>query len=334
MIMVENNIAIVNSSSFGKIFTEHTNRLENIGKVEHFTFDGDIDGKTLADKLKGYNIIIASVTPFFTKDFFDNKDELKLITRHGIGYNNIDLDAAKNHDTIVSIIPALVERDAVAENNITNLLNILRRTSQAHNRVLEDKWEDRAQFVGNTLYGKTVGLIGIGNTGSRVAETVRYGFRCDVLAYDPFKSKLDIEQSGAKKVELDELLKNSDVICLCANLTDENYHMISTEQIAKMKDNVYISNSARGALVEENAIIEGLKSGKIGGFATDVLENEPGRSNHPYLAFDNVVVTPHTSAYTMECLEEMGNKCVTDCESIVKGVLPDRSVQAVSKYIN
>ena len=100
-----------------------------------------------------------------------------------------------------------------------------------------------------------------------------------------------------------------------------------------MKQNVYISNSARGALVDEEAIVEGLKSGKIAGFATDVLEVEPGRSNHPYLAFDNVVITPHTSAYTMECLESMGEKCVEDCEVIVKGKLPVRSVQNESNYI-
>lgn len=331
--MSENKIAIVNSSSFGKIFTNHIEELELIGEVKHFTFEQEISGKDLAEALKGYNIIISSVTPFFTKEFFDNKDELILISRHGIGYNNIDIEAAANHDTVVSIIPALVERDAVAENNVTNLMNILRRTSAAQQRVKDDKWEDRAQFVGNTLYNKTVGIIGIGNTGSLVAQTVRNGFRCDVLAYDPYKSKLDIEQFGAKKVELKFLLKESDIICLCANLTEENYHMISDEEVSMMKDNVYISNSARGALVEEEAIIRGLQSGKIAGFATDVLEEEPGRSNHPYLQFENVVVTPHTSAYTMECLEAMGDKCVADVKDIVEGKLPERSVQPVSKYV-
>ena len=90
----------------------------------------------LVERLQGYTIIIASVTPFFTKEFFEHKDELLLISRHGIGYNNIDLDAAKQHDTIVSIIPALVERDAVAENNVTNLLAVLRQTVAADERIL------------------------------------------------------------------------------------------------------------------------------------------------------------------------------------------------------
>lgn len=332
--MSKYNIAIVNSSSFGKVFPEHMESLKKIGQVKHFTVDGEIAGRELAEVLHGFNIVIASVTPFFTQEFFDYKDELILISRHGIGYNNVDVKAAKKHDTIVSIIPALVERDAVAENNVTNLMTILRRTVEAQQSVKEDDWEDRAQFVGRTLFNKTVGVVGVGNTGSRVVEIVRNGFQCEVLAYDPYKSDMHIQSFGAKKVSFEELLEASDVICLCANLTEDNYHMISTKEIEKMKDHVYISNSARGALVNEEAIVSGLKSGKIAGFATDVLEEEPGRKNHPYLSVENVVMTPHTSAYTMECLEEMGKKCVRDVEDIVKGQLPERAVQPHSSYIS
>ncbi|MGG5342017.1 D-isomer specific 2-hydroxyacid dehydrogenase family protein [Enterococcus sp. AZ192] len=323
-------IAIVNSSSFGKVFPDHIKRLEAIGKVEYVTVDSEISGRELAKVLQGFNVIIASVTPFFTEEFFEHKDELLLISRHGIGYNNIDIVAAEKHHTIVSIIPALVERDAVAENNVTNLMTILRRTVEADLSVREDLWENRARFVGRTLFNKTVGVIGVGNTGSAVVEIVRNGFRCEVLAYDPYKSERHIQSYGAKKVELEELLTSADIICLCANLTEDNYHMISYKEIEKMKDNVYISNSARGALVDEDAIVNGLKSGKIAGFATDVLEEEPGRKDHPYLMLENVVMTPHTSAYTMECLEAMGEKCVRDVEDVVAGRLPERTVQAHS----
>ena len=331
--MSHHKIAIVNSSSFGRIFPNHLERLRNIGEVEYFNFPQEIPGKELAENLKGYDIIIASVTPFFDTEFFEHKDELLLISRHGIGFNNVNLEAARKHNTIVSIIPALVERDAVAGNNITNLLAVMRRTVGALDAVEENQWERRASFIGHSLYNKVVGVIGSGNTGGCVAETLKFGFRCRVLAYDPYKTKLEIEQHGAEKVEFEDLIRNSDVICLCANLTEENYHFISKKEIEMMKPNVYISNSARGALVDEKAIVEGLKSGKIAGFATDVLEVEPGRANHPYLAFENVVVTPHTSAYTMECLEAMGEKCVEDCEVIVEGKLPVRSVQSKSSYV-
>ena len=330
----KNKIAIVNSSSFGKIFPDHLTRLLALGEVDRFTFDSEIDGKTLAEKLKGYNMIVASVTPFFTEEFFEHKDELKIISRHGIGFNNIDLEAAEKHNTIVSIVPPLVERDAVADNNIANLLNVMRRTNEATKKVKEDGWEDRAQFIGRGLSGKTAGIIGVGNIGSRVSEILRYGFRCDVLGYDPYKTKLDLEIFGAKKVELDELLEKADVICLCASLNEDNYHMISKEEFKKMKDHVYLSNTARGALVDQEAMVQSLASGKVAGFATDVLEVEPGRSDHPYLQFENVIMTPHTSAYTMECLEGMGEKCVTDCEEVAKKTLPKHAVQPVSHYLN
>lgn len=326
-------IAVLNSSSFGRIFPEHIERLEKIGQVDRFTVDQEIDGKELAEMLNGYEYIISSVTPFFGKEFFENKDELKLISRHGIGYNNIDLDAAEKHGTIVSIVPALVERDAVAENNITNLLALMRMTVPATKKVIDDKWEDRAQFVGNTLFHKTVGVIGIGNTGSQVARTIREGFQCRVLGYDPYKTRLELEQFGVEKVEFDTLLENSDIICICANLTEENYHMINKESISKMKDGVYISNTARGALVNEEDMIEALSNGKVKGLATDVLEVEPGRKDHPYLQFTNVVMTPHTSAYTQECLYDMGESCVSDIERVHQGKLPIRAVQVNSPYI-
>ncbi|RPA63689.1 hydroxyacid dehydrogenase [Aerococcus agrisoli] len=331
--MAEHKIAIVNSSSFGRIFEEHISELQKIGQVERFEFDQKIPGRELAEALNGYNMIIASVTPFFDEEFFKYKDELKLISRHGIGYNNVDLEAAKAHNTLVTIIPALVEREAVAEQNITNLLNIMRRVNESSAAVRNDKWKNRAQYIGNSLFNKTIGLIGIGNTGSCMAEILRLGFRCKVIAYDPYKSNLDIERFGAEKVSLDYLLMNADVICLAANLTDESFNIINESAISKMKDRVYISNSARGALVNEMALVKGLKSGKIAGYATDVLEVEPGGKNHPYLQFNNVIITPHTGAYTQECLKAMGDKCVDDVKRVSINQMPVRAIQSKSMYV-
>ena len=126
--MVEYRIAIVNSSSFGRRFPDQMERLQKIGTVERITVDGMMRGKELAERLRGYNLIISSVTPFFDREFFENKDELLIISRHGIGYNNIDLEAAREHTTTVSIVPPLVERDAVAENAVANLMAVMRMT--------------------------------------------------------------------------------------------------------------------------------------------------------------------------------------------------------------
>ena len=130
----------------------------------------DIDGKSLAEKLHGFNVIIASVTPFFNKEFFVNKDDLLLISRHGIGFNNVDLEAAKKHGTQVAIVPQKVERNSVAENELANLMALVRQVVPSSERERAGRYEDRAQFMGNQLSGKTFGVIGCGNIGSRVAE--------------------------------------------------------------------------------------------------------------------------------------------------------------------
>ncbi|RBP67318.1 lactate dehydrogenase-like 2-hydroxyacid dehydrogenase [Alkalibaculum bacchi] len=319
-------IAIVNSSSFGKWFSKHIERLEAIGPVERFTFDNDIDGVTLAKELEGFNIIISSVTPFFTKEFFEHKDELLLISRHGIGYNNIDLDAAKEKKTIVTIVPPLVERDAVAENAIANLMSILRRTVDSSKAAADNRWTERATFMGHNLTGKTVGVIGCGNIGSRVAEILKHGFNTRLLVTDPNVDNEWAEKHGAEIVELDELLTQADVISLNASLNDTSYQILDKEAFSKVKRGVYITNTARGALIEEEALLEAIDKGIVCAVATDVMVKEPAPNTHPYYSNARILVTPHTSAYTFECLEGMGEKCVTDVERIIKGETPDSVV--------
>lgn len=324
--MTEYKIAIVNSSSFGQWFPDHIERLEKIGSVDFFRFDKDVEGKMLAMELQGYNLIISSVTPFFTQEFFDYKDKLLIISRHGIGYNNIDLDAAKEHGTKVTIVPPLVERDAVAENAVTNLLTLIRRTVEAQAAVKDNQWKQRASFMGHNLTGKTFGLIGCGNIGSRVAEIFKYGFNGRVLACDP---KLNLEwanKHGIEHVGLNELLEQVDIISLNASLNETSYHIINKGTLNQLGKPVYITNTARGALVDEVALIDALDSGKVLGFATDVMVEEPADNSHPYVQHDKVLVTPHTSAYTFECLEGMGEKCVTDIEKVVAGEEPDNQV--------
>lgn len=324
-------IAIVNSSSFGQVFKEHLEQLQSLGDVDRLRFPADIDGVSLAKKLQGYNIIIASVTPVFNHQFFEHKDELLLLSRHGIGYNNVDLVAAHAHHTTVAIVPPLVERDAVAENNVTNLLSLMRRTVASNQATHEGRWRDRAQFLGHNLSNKTVGVIGVGNIGSRLVEIMHYGFRATVLCTDPRQNDIAISQHGGKKVELSNLLAQSDVILLAASLGTDDYHLLDQRAIAQMKQGVYISNAARGALVDEDAIIANLKNGKLAGYATDVLENEPCSGNHPFLTLPNVIVTPHTSAYTVECLHEMGEKCVSDVVAVINGKMPCNTVSAPNK---
>ena len=325
--MVEYRIAIVNSSSFGRRFPDQMERLQKIGTVERITVDGMMRGKELAERLRGYNLIISSVTPFFDREFFENKDELLIISRHGIGYNNIDLEAAREHNTRVSIVPPLVERDAVAENAVANLMAVMRMTVPAVKAASENRWKDRASFVGNGITGKTVGVIGCGNIGSRVAEILKHGFNTRLLVTDP---NLDLEwarEHGAEQVDLETLVSEADIISLNCTLNETSFHILNQQMFEKMKPGVYITNTARGDLIDEEAACKAIENGIIKGMAVDVMHEEPASNTHPYFRYDNVLVTPHTSAYTIECLQGMGEKCVEDLEKIIVGQKPECTVE-------
>ena len=314
-------IAIINSSSFGKYFPNHLERLEKIGEVKHFTFENNIPGKELAEALQDFNIVIASVRPFFNKDFFDNKKQpLLLLSRHGIGFNNVDVVAAKEHGTIVTIVPPLVERDAVAENAVTNLLALIRQTVQSQEAVKSNEWKKRASFLGINVTGKVIGIIGCGNIGSRVAEIFKHGFNARLLVVDPNVNVDWANKNNIEIVELDYLLQNADIISLNASLNETSYHILKAPQFSLMKKGVYITNTARAELIDETALINALDNGTVAGHATDVMYVEPSYSDHPLVKHPKVLVTPHTSAYAIECLQGMGEKCVQDVENFVNNL--------------
>jgi len=178
-------IAIVNSSSFGEIFPEHIDRLRALGQVDRFDVPKDMGGKELAEKLNGYAMIIASVTAIYNREFFKYKDKTQLITRHGIGYNNIDVSAATEKGTYITKVEDLVEREAVAENAISLLMSVIRQVGQASKIVKEGLWAERAKFIGIEVKAKTAAIIGYGNIGSRVGEILKNGFNVKLVAYDP-----------------------------------------------------------------------------------------------------------------------------------------------------
>ncbi|MGQ9881988.1 MAG: D-isomer specific 2-hydroxyacid dehydrogenase family protein [Armatimonadota bacterium] len=323
---MELRIAIVNSSSFGKYFPEHLERLQALGRVERFDFPTTIDGRSLAEALQGYNVIITSVKPYFTREFFEHKDHTLLIARHGIGVDNIHLPSAGEKGVIVTKVTPWVEREAVAELAVALLLDILRLTHEARRAVYDSRWSERARFVGFEIKGKTVGIIGIGNIGSRVAEILRHGFGAYTIAYDPYLSPETIRQRSAEPVELDELLRQSDIISLNASLNEGNYHMLSYREFSLMKQGVFLVNTARGELIDEDALVAALESGKVSAIGIDVVEGEPIDGSHRLLRYPNVLIVPHIAAYTRESLRLMGEKVVRDVECVARGDLPEDRV--------
>ena len=321
-------IAIVNSSSLGRIFPEHLNRLKALGEVDRFDFPTDMKGKELAEKLLGYSIIIISATPMYDKEFFEYKDKTLLIARHGIGYNNIDVKAAAKKGVCVTRVPGYVEREAVAESAIALLMDVIRKIRAASLRVKEGKWAERAKFVGYEVRDKTAGIIGFGSIGSRVGQIIKNGFNAKLIAYDLNLSPEEIKCRGAEPVSLEELLKTADIISLNASVTSQSYHMITDKEFSLMKKGVILIDTARGELINPDSLIKALDDGIIGELAMDVVEGEPIDKNHPLLSYDNVLITPHIGAYTYESLYGMGEKVVKDAEKIVRGEIPDDVVNA------
>jgi len=316
-------IAIINSSSFGKNFPEHIKQLEQYGVVERFDVPTRIQAKELATLLADHEIIISSVTPFFNREFFEQKQNLKLISRHGIGYNNIDIEAATEHGVAVSIVNPEIENDAVAENAIAILLTQVRKVIPAERATKTGNWAKRNTFLGSQLRDKTVGVIGFGNIGSRVGEILKGGFNVRLLVFDPNKDESYVSSFGGELVSLDYLLKSADIISLNAKVTSDSKYMISEREFNLMKDGVYIVNTARGELFDEDALVCALESDKLAGVSMDVVENEPIDDSHRLLKYDNVLITPHTSAYTKECLYAMGDKVVSDVVKIMNNDVPD-----------
>lgn len=319
-------IAIVNSSSFGIANPNHLKKLQALGDVERIDVPKDIDGKSLAEKLQGVSIIAASVLPNYDKAFFEHQKGLFLITRHGIGLNNIDIEEATKHNVLITRVQGILEQESMAEHTITLILTVTRKLVPSYIAVKEGKWKERVRFIGTEIRNKKIGILGLGNIGSRVCQILKQGFFADVITYDPNITKEEAAKKGAKLVSFGELIETSDIITLHAPLTDETYHMLGDSEFSHMKEGIIIIDTARGELIDTNALIKYLKTGKISGVGMDVVEGEPIDSNHPLLGFENVVIGPHIGAYTKECLFAMGDKVVEDIERIVTGKSPDMMV--------
>ena len=225
---------------------------------------------------------------------------LKIIARTGVGVDpsRVDLDGAKEFKVWVTNQPGS-NSVSVAELVVGQMIALVRHTIEANKAVKENLWSEYLKFIGSELAEKTLGIIGMGNIGTRVAVRAR-AFEMDFLVYDPYIPESHVTALGGKWVALDELLAESDIVTIHCPLTSETSGMIDERRLALMKASAYLINAARGGIVNEDALLHALKQGKIAGAALDVVENEPPAKNHPLFQLDNVVLTPHIGALTLE----------------------------------
>ena len=203
------------------------------------------------------------------------------------------------------------------------MLSACRNIVKGDAKVRAGRWADRATLVGVELKGRVVGVIGLGNIGSHAASILSHGFGAKVLACDPKADRQVFQQSGAASVTFDELLQKAEVVSMHASLGEANYHMLGKSEFERMKPGVILVNTARGELVDEQALLSALDSGKVRAYAADVVEGEPIGAGHRLLKHPAVIVVPHLGGYTYESLRGMGDTMVRNMEQVfIEGVMP------------
>jgi len=247
--------------------------------------------------------------------------KLKVIVKYGSkpGIDNVDIDAATEKGIVVCYTP-YANSDSVAEHTIALILALLKKLDAMSFRLRQGKWRDKS-LLGYELLGKTVGIVGLGSVGCKVAEKIR-GFGVKLIAYDPYVSKETAKRVGVRLVDLETLLKESDILTIHAALTERTVHLIGEKELKLVKKSAFIVNTARGAIIDEKALIKALKEGWIAGAALDVFEEEPLKPDNPLLKMDNVLVTPHFASCTYEAYQREAFMAAEEVLRVLRGMKP------------
>lgn len=249
-----------------------------------------------------YNVLIVRSGTKVTKKIIDASKNLELIARAGAGVDNVDVMSATHRGIIVMNTPG-GNTLSTAEHTMALLLSMCRNIPTANYELKHGLW-DRKKYLGTELFGKKIGIIGLGKIGKEVAIRCK-AFGMDVIGYDPVFTQDAAQKIGVKLVSIDEIFKQSDIITVHVPLSDETKNLIDKKAIEKCKDGVKIINCARGGIVNEEALLEGLKSGKVSAAALDVFEREPPQFPNELIEHPRVVVTPHIGASTKEAQEKV-----------------------------
>ncbi|MDX1614935.1 MAG: phosphoglycerate dehydrogenase [Candidatus Promineifilaceae bacterium] len=291
--------------------------LQRLERTEDVQFDvrTNLNKEELKAAIPNYDALIVRSGTKVDADVLDAAANLKVVGRAGIGVDNIDLRAATLRGIIVMNTPQ-ANAIATAEQAMTLMLTASRHTAWAHASLREGHWR-RSTFVGQQLYRKCLGIIGFGRIGRLVASRAQ-AFGMEILAYDPFVSEEVARDLGVTLVDFDELLANADYVTLHTVITSETEQMIDSAALARMKPGAILINSARGKLVDEQALAEALTNGHLKAAAVDVYSSEPPGDN-PLIGLSNVVHTPHLGASTVEAQRDVATQIVEQVLDALRG---------------
>jgi len=308
----------VTSRSFGLYSEGALELVKSVAEIERSPYDRAMSEEELLKVVEDFDGLIVGGDRI-NRRIIEHAKKLKIIARHGVGVDNIDLKAATDNGVIVTFTP-YANAESVADFAMGSILSAARRIPQACLSTKQGKWE-ATKFMGTEVYGKTIGIIGLGEIGYRVAKRAR-GFDMRIL-YWSRRRKINLEKElNAQYVNLETLLRASDFVTLHVALTDETRGMIGEKEFNLMKKTAYFINTARGPIVDEGALYKALTEKKITGAATDVYSKEPPSADFPLFTLDSVVVSPHIAAYTVETISRMDMMNAEDIVKVFKGEKP------------
>ena len=252
----------------------------------------------------------------------DQCQRLKVIAKHGVGVDNIDVPAATDAGVPVVSTPR-ANANAVAEHTLTLMLALARNVAPASAAINQGRFSDRGQFQGVELEGRTLGVIGLGNVGSRVAHMAAHGLNMLVRAYDPFLPEGVDPGPVVLESSLESLLHEVDFLTLHVSLTPETKHLINEQSLDRVKTGCRIVNTSRGAVIDEGALVQALSDGRLSGAALDVFEDEPLPADHPLVAAPNTLLTPHIASSTRESLDRMSLQAAEGVLDVLNGRTPE-----------
>jgi D-3-phosphoglycerate dehydrogenase len=270
---------------------------------------------------RGADGILTTFAPI-TRRVIQALDKARVIVRHGVGYDNIDVSAASEKGIMVVNIPEFGGSE-VADHTLALITSLLRRIPQYDRLVKSGGWRSWAAYRPlPPLYRLTLGVVGFGRIGRQVALKAMKGFDMRVVAYDPYVAREEFERLGVTSVTLENLLRISDIVSLHTPLTDETRHLIDGEKLRLMKPSAILVNTSRGPVVDQKALVEALRRGWISGAALDVLALEPPEGDDPLLGMENVILTPHVAWFSEESFIDLLRKAASEVVRALKGEEP------------
>lgn len=274
--------------------------------------------------IERYDAVIVRVAPLDAA-VLDRADNLQVIAKHGSGLDNVDIAAASQRDIVVCNTPGANAR-SVAEHAIALVFGLARSLRGADSHVRSGGW-NRSEFTGTELREKTLGIYGFGAIGREVASLAD-GIGMDVRVHDSHKDDDEFPASVERSETLPDLFEQSDVVSLHAPLTAETRGSVSTAELQRLGSDGLLINTARGAVIDEEALIEGLEKGVIGGAGLDTFTEEPPREDHPLFGREDVLVTPHSGGNSHRALREMSTRAAANVRTVYEGGVPETTVNA------